>query len=180
MTLCLPLRCPMSCQVFQFTCQDVATEFRKRLHLYTLGAIEKTGVSSQVLVCRAAARIKHMEHGSLSAAMKHSFAGLAITSCRRVTASSSMSWEMPYYEIPNLWPRDHLESWSNTSTPSPRCMMCTKLFRDVAQTIFGRYDELSSLWPAKVPFVVYEFRWARLRPLPSVDGTSFRLNLSLV
>ena len=37
----------------------------------------KTGVSSQVLVSHAAARIKHMEHRSLNAASKILLAGLA-------------------------------------------------------------------------------------------------------
>ena len=103
----------------QFTCQDVAvldllaTFCQRKLHLFdvdtmcqTLGAIGKIGVSSQVLISSAAARIKHMEHRSLNAVSKYSLVAwpCSLASCRRVTANSSIPWEMPYCKVPVMWP----------------------------------------------------------------------------
>jgi len=143
----------------KFTCQDVAVldllaiECRRRLHLFdvdtmceTLGAIGKTGVSSQVLVSRAAARIKHMENKSLDAASEHSLGVLAMAFGKLQARDSKLFDTLGDAVLRGprpvaLRPLRELVNYVHAFTKVHA--VHDNLFRAVAQTIFERYDELS-------------------------------------
>ena len=123
-------------------------------------------------------------HGTqtLNAASGHSHAGLAglLASCRRATACSSISWEMPCGEtqICGLRP---LRELVTTSTPSPKCMMCTttsfaplhRRFLDTAMS-----SAACVLWPAKTVLWSTTSTGRGCDRYPCVDRTWFIANFS--